>query len=134
SELYWEEAVALVDPMPDHELAARLGAVASLATAEGYLDRFDRAVTHAQRGFAVGRATGQEELFPILTPALVTAMSGLGRLTEAVEHLDGAVESARVSGNIQPLAWNLLSLGLVQMLAGRLDVALESADEAGEVS
>jgi DNA-binding NarL/FixJ family response regulator len=134
AEPYWEEAAALVDAMPDHELASRLDAIASVATAEGYLDRFERGAAHARRGFAVGRATGQEELLPILIPAFTTSLCGLGRLDEAKEVLDGGVESARVTGNVQPLAWALLSLGLVQVLAGELDAALVTAEESVEVS
>jgi tetratricopeptide (TPR) repeat protein len=124
------EAAALVDAMPDDELADRLDAAANVAAAESNLERFEAAVAHARRGIALARATGQGELLPMLFPALATAMLGLGRLQEGAELMDGAIEGARLTGNVQALAWNLLNRSMLATLAGDLDVALRTADEA----
>src|SRR4029453_10968052 len=51
------EALALVDDLSDTELAPRLEALFYLGWAENYLERFDDAVAHADRGVAVARAT-----------------------------------------------------------------------------
>jgi DNA-binding NarL/FixJ family response regulator len=134
AERYRAQAAALVDEMPDHVLAARLDAIVSLATAEGYLDRFEDGWAHAQRGFEVGRATGQGQLFPVLVPAAATAFMGLGRLTEATELLEGALEGARLAGTAQPLAWNLRSVALVHILSGDLDAALTAVEECVDLS
>ena len=134
AERYREETAALVDAMPDHQLAMRLDAVSSLASAEGYLDRFEAALAHAQRAFAIGRATGQGELLPVLIPAAATAVCGLGRLADANELLDGGIEGARLTGNAQPLAWNLISLGIVHMLSGDFDAALDALEESIDLS
>jgi tetratricopeptide (TPR) repeat protein len=127
---YRAEAVDLVDAMPDAELATRLDAVAHLASTEGYLDRYEQAVAHARRGFAVARATGQGHLFPVLMPAINTPLCGLGRFAEARELLEGAIEGGRLGGHPQPLAWSLQGMGVVRMLAGDIDGALSAAAES----
>ena len=58
------EATAIVDTLTDEQLAGRLDAAVELAGAEIYLDRFVEAAAHAERALAVGRATGQGQLFP----------------------------------------------------------------------
>ena len=134
AEPYYDEAVALVDAMPDDELAVRLDALASVAAAEGYLDRFEQGLAHARRGFEIGRATGRGDLLPVLYPAAATAVSGLGRLPVAAEILDGAIEGARLADNPHALAWNLLTLGLVHVLAGDVEASLTAVEESVDVS
>ena len=58
------EATAILDALTDEQLAGRLDAAVELAGAEIYLDRFVEAAAHAERALAVGRATGQGQLFP----------------------------------------------------------------------
>jgi hypothetical protein len=55
------QAAAMVDAMPDHELARRLDAAANVAAAESNLERFEAGVAHAQRGIALTQIA--EELF-----------------------------------------------------------------------
>jgi DNA-binding NarL/FixJ family response regulator len=133
AESYCAPAAALVDGMDDDELALRLDAAANLAGAEGYLERFAESLAHAQRGIAVARATGQGELFPVLIPAVNASLFGLGRVAESAELLDGAIEGARLMGNAQPLAWNLLSSAAARMMCGELDAALAAATESVEL-
>jgi ATP/maltotriose-dependent transcriptional regulator MalT len=128
-----ERAAALVDAMADDALAVRLDAIAHLATAEGYLDRFEPALAHARRGIAVARASGQDQLFPVLILAVNTALFGLGRFTEAAHLLDGEIEGARLTGIAQPLTWNLLSAAAVRMMTGDLDTALTLSQESVEL-
>jgi DNA-binding NarL/FixJ family response regulator len=134
AEPYRERAAAIVDAMDDAQLSARLDAIADLAAAEGYTDRFAEALAHAERGIDVARATGQGQLFPVLIPAINAALFGLGRLSESVELLDGAIEGARLMGNAQALAWSLLSSAAARMMCGDLDAALHNATEAVELS
>ena len=95
-----EEAVALVETMSDDELAGRIDAAAHLAAAELYLDRYDEAIVMPSEPLAVGRATGQQ--FPTLVPTLATAYLMRGRLAEAIEVIEGGVESARLASNPGP--------------------------------
>jgi DNA-binding NarL/FixJ family response regulator/tetratricopeptide (TPR) repeat protein len=125
-----DEVARLVDGMPDDMLAARLDAVAWLSSAEFYLDRFSESAAHARRGLAVARATGQGDLFPVLTQALGNVLFCTGRPVEAGELLDGAVEAARLVNHPVALAWTLLNRSYAATLAGDVEVALRCSDEA----
>ena len=112
-------AAALIDALSDEELSSRLDAATSLATAEVYLDRYAEAERHCTRAIAVARATGQGALFPVLTVLLGAVTLMTGRPGEAAELLDGAVEAARLSGNDQVLALNLLNQAQAVLADGR---------------
>jgi ATP/maltotriose-dependent transcriptional regulator MalT len=133
AQAHGEEARQLVDALPDDELAIRLDAAANLGAAEIYLGRSEDAIAHLQRGLALGRATGQGQLFPLLTQELAVALARLGRLDEALEHLDGAIEAARLAGSAQSLAWTLMNRSWTAMVSGDLDSALAAAEESAEL-
>jgi ATP/maltotriose-dependent transcriptional regulator MalT len=129
-----DEAGALVDAMSDEELALRLDAVANLSAAELYLDRFADAGRHAERGLVIAQATGQTEISPFLIPVLGTILQMLGNLDEAVAVLDGAVDAARLSGNDQALAWNLLNHANAALYVGDLETARRVAQESVDIT
>jgi len=128
------EAAALVESLPDDELAHRLDAAAWLAGAELYLDRYAESDAHAERALAVGRATGQGELFLVLFQILGRVWFVRGRLAEAAELLDGAIEAARLLGNTQALVWNLFNRSVVALAVGDVEIALATAQESVELS
>jgi DNA-binding CsgD family transcriptional regulator/tetratricopeptide (TPR) repeat protein len=128
------EAAALVESLSDDELALRLDAAAWLAGAELYLDRYAEADAHAERALTLGRATGQGELFLVLYQILGRAWYVRGRLAEATELLDGAIEAARLLGNTHALAWNLFNRSVVALAVGDLDIALATAQESVDLS
>jgi DNA-binding NarL/FixJ family response regulator len=123
------EAATLVADLADDELAVRLDAAANLAGAELYLDRYEDAETHAERAMAVGLATGQSEFIPLPYSILGQAKLLRGELAEASDMLDNAVEGARLSGNVQALAGNLVQRSLTALAAGDVDMALSTAKE-----
>jgi ATP/maltotriose-dependent transcriptional regulator MalT len=129
-----DTAAALLDELPDDQVGRRLDALAYLATAEFYLDRFEAAARHAQRAVTVGRSIGQNDLFISVYWTLGNALWLQGRLTEAAEILDGAVEGARLLDNPQNLAWNLLNRSTVAFAAGDIAIALATAEEACELA
>ena len=86
-----------------------------------------------QRALEIGRATGQGDLFPLIVPMLGGSLWVQGRLARPVELLDGAVEAARLAGNVQSLAWNLFNRSLAALAAGDLDLALATAEESFEL-
>ena len=129
-----EEAAQLIDRLSDDELARRLDALVYLATAEGYLDRFEPSGRHGQRGVTIGRATGQGDLFPLLYAVLGTALWVQGRMAESVEVLDGAVEAARLVDSDHGLAWNLCSRSVAAFAAGDLEHASATAEESAELA
>jgi DNA-binding CsgD family transcriptional regulator len=134
AEAYRSVAAALVEALSDDELANRLDALTSLSAADLYLHRYDDAIRHADRGLAIARATGQAEVAPFLIPVLVTVMHTTGRVAEAADLLDEAVEAARLSRNVESLGWNLLSRAYVAVAAGDLELALSAAQESVEVT
>ena len=132
SESHRAEALALVDALSDTELASRLAAAGYLATAELYLDRYGEATEHAARGLEIARATGQ--MSPTLVPTLMTALFMCGRLAEAGQLLDGAIESARSSGIPQAVAWTLVNRANALMASGDAEAALACAEESFELT
>src|SRR3954462_379881 len=128
------EATAIVDTLTDEQLAGRLDAAVNLASAEIYLDRFLEAAAHAERALAIGRATGQGQLFPGIYATLGVAQCMLGRLTDAAELLDGATEAARLSGHAPALAWALFCRAFVAVPAGDLKTAIAAAQESFELA
>ncbi len=133
AEAHHAEAQRLVDALDDDTIALRLDAISNLGGAEIYLGRNEDAVRHATRGLAVGRATGQGQLYPLLTQELAVALGILGRLDEAKEHLDGVVEAARLVGNTQAISWSLVNSAWTAMFAGDLEEARRLAEESAEL-
>jgi tetratricopeptide (TPR) repeat protein len=130
---YCDEASALVDELSDKELAGRLGGIAHIASAELYLDRFGAATRHARRALEIGRATGQSDLYPVVVVMLGRSLWLQGRPAEAAELFDGAADAARLAGNVQSLAWNLVNRTFAALALGELDVALATAEESFEL-
>ena len=133
-EAHSTEAARLVGDLADDELAARLDAAANLAGAELYLDRYADAEAHAARALAVAAATGQSELIPITYSILGQVKLLRGEPAEAAALLDDAVEGARLSGNVQALAGNLVNRSLTAVAAGDLELALDTAQEDAELT
>jgi DNA-binding NarL/FixJ family response regulator len=57
-----------------------------------------------------------------------------GRIAESAELLDGAVDAARMSGNVQALGWNLLSRAFTAVAAGDLELAIRAASESVKIT
>ncbi len=128
------EAAALVASLDDAELAVRLDAATHLAGAELYLDQYVEAGAHADRALSVARMTGQSEFIPLADSILGQAKLLGGHLAEAGELLDNAVESARLSGNVQALAGGLINRSLTALAAGDLKMALATAEENADLT
>jgi DNA-binding NarL/FixJ family response regulator len=134
AETHRSEAAALVAALPDQQLALRLDAVVNLAAAEIDLERLAEAGGHAERAMTIGRATGQSDIVPVLIYCLGWVRRLRGELAESSELLDGAVESARASGNAVSLAGNLLNRSLTALAAGDVELALTTAEESVDLT
>jgi DNA-binding CsgD family transcriptional regulator len=134
AEIRRSEAAALVADLEDAELALRLDAATHLAGAELYLDHYADADVHAERALSVARATGQSEFIPLAHSILGQVKLLRGHLAEAGELLDNAVEGARLSGNVQALAGNLINRSLTALAAGDLEMALSTAEENADLT
>jgi DNA-binding NarL/FixJ family response regulator len=129
-----DEATVLVDALSDDELAQQLTTMGNLAGAELYLDRYEQAVVHSQRGLALARATSQGEMVPMLNQSFGASAYMLGRTREAIEAIDGAVEAARLSRNPHYLSWMLMNRSNYATLSGDLETALATGEESVAVS
>lgn len=132
--LHRAEAATLVDRLSDEQLSLHLDAAAWLSGAELYLDLYAEADTHAGRALTIARTTAQGELFLVLYQILGRAWYVRGKLTEATELLDGAIEAARLLGNKHALAWNLFNRSVVAVAVGDLDIAMTTARESDELA
>jgi ATP/maltotriose-dependent transcriptional regulator MalT len=134
AQAHLSEAAALVADLDDAALALRLDAAANVAGAALYLDRYQEAGAHAERALSVARKTGQSEYIPLPYSILGQVRLLRGQLVEAAELLDDAVEGARLSGNVQALAGNLVNRSLTALAAGDLETAIATAEENFELT
>jgi ATP/maltotriose-dependent transcriptional regulator MalT len=132
--LHCTEAAARVDELSDDELSLRPDAAGWLAIAEVYLDLYAEADAHASRALELARATGRGDPLHRLYPVLPRVWYVRGKLAEAAELLDGAIEAGRLLGSPPALAGNLFNRSVVALAAGDLDVALATAEEAVELT
>ena len=128
------EAAALVDALSDEELAVRPHTAGWLAIGEVYLDLFAEADAHASRALELTRLTGQGDPLHRLYPVLPRVWYVRGKLAEAAELLDGAIETGRLLGSPPALAGNLFNRSVVALAAGDLDLALATAEESVELT
>src|SRR5262249_61170418 len=128
------QAAALVDELSDDELSLRPDAAGWLAIAEVYLDLYAEADAHASRALGLARANGQGDPLHRLYPVLPRVRYVRGKLAEATELLDGAIEAGRLLGSPPALAGNLFNRSVVALAVGELDVALATAKESVELT
>jgi len=133
AQAHCDDATALLDSLTDEELAPRLNALVHLASADLYLDRFPAATRHAERVLMAARANGQDELFPQAVAMLGGSLAVQGRLPEAAQVFDEAVEAARLAGNAHSLALHLFNRSFAALSAGHLDLARVAAEESFQI-
>jgi DNA-binding NarL/FixJ family response regulator/tetratricopeptide (TPR) repeat protein len=128
------EAAALVDGLSDDQLSLRPDAAAWLAAAEIYLDLYAEADAHASRAFRLARLSGRGDPLFRLYSILPRVWYVRGKLAEAAELLDGAIEGSRLLGSPPALAGNFFNRSVVAVAAGDLDIALATAEEGYELT
>jgi DNA-binding NarL/FixJ family response regulator len=124
------EALAQIESMDDADLASRLETFYYLGWAESYLEHYDDAVAHAERGMAIARATGEGRLLVPLMLLRAYPFEMQGRLAEAHELCETAVEIARLSANPHYTFWALWELAWARYFAGDLDGTLAAGEES----
>jgi DNA-binding CsgD family transcriptional regulator/tetratricopeptide (TPR) repeat protein len=123
-----DRAAELVDALTDEELADRIESALFLGWAEIFLGRFDDADRHLERGVTLARASGQGQHI-LMTTGRALVLSIRGKISEATDVVGTAVEIARLSGNVQFLAWALDTECRVATTRGDLDTALRCGEE-----
>jgi DNA-binding CsgD family transcriptional regulator/tetratricopeptide (TPR) repeat protein len=127
-ELALDRAAELVDELTDEELAERNVSALFLGWAEIFLGRFDDADRHLQRGLDLARASGQGQHI-LMTTGRALVLNIQGDISEATEVVAAAVEMARLSGNVQVLAWALDTECRVATTRGDLDTAVRCGEQ-----
>jgi DNA-binding NarL/FixJ family response regulator len=130
AELARVEAASALDSMNDDALAGRLDATYYLGFAEYFCERYDDAIRHLQRGIAVSRASEQGQFLVPMMAGLAFALEVRGRLAEAVQTAESAVEAARLAGNPQVTALALLAQAWTSAMSGNLEHAVRAGEEA----
>lgn len=125
-----DRAAAIVDALPDEELAKRPDGTFHVAYHESLYERYERALRHADRGLAVARATGQGQFALPTLVARSLALRLLGRLDEAAEVADEAVEGGRLAEQDQLTLFALATRSWIATAQGDLDLALATGEEA----
>src|SRR5262249_32325341 len=118
----------------DGEVASGPDAAAWLAAAELYLDLYSEADVHASRARELARASGRGDPLFRLYSILPRIWYVRGKLAEASELLDGAIEAGRLLGSPPALAGNLFNRSVVALAAGDLELALATAEEGLELT
>jgi DNA-binding CsgD family transcriptional regulator/tetratricopeptide (TPR) repeat protein len=131
--LHRQEAIDEAARLSDAELASRLEALFHLAWAETYLECYEEAVAHAERGIDLARAFGEGRLVGPLTLAKNFPFEMQGRLSEARDCCETALEAARLSGSPHELYRALFELGWTLYYAGDLDGAIGAHEESSKV-
>ena len=111
-------------------LARQLETLYYLGWTENYLERYDHAIAHAQRGIALARTTGEGRLLIPLMLVQGYPFEMQGRVQEAVAMCEGAVEAARLAANPHYLFWTLFELGWAHYYAGHLEAATDACEES----
>jgi DNA-binding CsgD family transcriptional regulator len=127
------EAATAVDELADERLALRLDAPYYLGFAEFFCERYDDAIRHLVRGIAVSRATAQGQFLVPMMVGLAHALEVRGRLREARDTAEDAVEAARLAGNRQVTSFALVAEGWIAAMTGDVRRALAAAEEAVEL-
>ncbi len=125
-----ELALAQIDRLTDAELAPRLEALFYLGWAENYLEYYDQAIAHTERGIGIARATGEGRLLIPMMLVMGYPLEIQGRIGEALRLSEAAVESARLSENPHYLFWALFELGWANYYLGDLDAAVGACEDS----
>ena len=104
-----------------------------LGWAENYLERYVESIAHVERGITIARATGEGRLLVPMMLVKPYSFEMVGRMTEAVELCETAVEATRLSGNPHYLFWALFELGFAHYFSGNLEAAIVAGEESARV-
>lgn len=96
---YLAEAAESVDALPDQAFAGQVEVLSHLGHAENVLGRERDALCHVDRGLAIARRTGRGYVVPLLRSTRTRALLHQGRLAEAAEEAEAALEDALTIAN-----------------------------------
>ena len=127
------EAGALIDTLPDEQVAERLDMLLTLTIARLFTGDFLGAHAAAERGLALARRTRQGLLSPAFVCVRGFVDQELGRLESAQADEEEALDSALLSGNVQVAYWASIESSVLALQRGRIEAALEHGQVAWEL-
>ena len=129
-----EAAAALLDELDDQMLGQRVDAALWVGMAEAFLEEYDDAIRHFERGIGVSRLTGQGQFLLFMMHLQCWSLAAKGRLGEARRLAEEATEAARVAGQAYALVATLFELSVVASLQGDLAGAIAAGEEGVRIS
>lgn len=131
-----DTAKTLLDGLPDGEIADWVEPMLWLSQAERYLDRFDDALRHADRGVALAKATGRNYVLTSLLSHRAILLRLLGRLAEATQSAQDGVDVAERINSQARRGVALQVWSRIRLIAGdpadAVRLATLAMDTAGE--
>jgi ATP/maltotriose-dependent transcriptional regulator MalT len=116
--------------LADQDLAPKLTALVWCGMCEIFLERFGRAEEMLGRALAVGRSTGHGHVTTLAGIGRGLMRLAHGRLDEAGEVLDEAIEASLLTGNDQFLVWALWARCRTALQAGNVAAAVDHGERA----
>ena len=124
------EATAAIAALDDEQLGTRLEMLLFVGWAQFFLGEFESALAHFARGTAIARRAGSAVLALELAVGEALGLLARGRITEALDVADDAVEDARPLGSAQSLVWTLYAQATVLEAGGDPAAAVRAGEEA----
>ncbi|WP_283134530.1 ATP-binding protein [Rhizohabitans arisaemae] len=125
-------AARLADELTDDQLSRRIDGIVWVGWGEIYHDRYTRAMRHIGRGLELARMSGHGSGLPRLAVAMARLLTIQGRLSEAVQFVDEALEVAEHSGSDELLTMALTAQCHTANARGDLETALRAGIRATE--
>jgi DNA-binding CsgD family transcriptional regulator/tetratricopeptide (TPR) repeat protein len=129
-----DEANSLFDKLSEEEIARRLHSLTWCGMTELYLERFARATTIFERVASIARVTGHGHVTTLTRIGEALVLLWRGRLAEATDLLDGAIEAATLTANDQFLTWALWARCWCSTLGGDIQGAIDFGRRAVDVA
>lgn len=123
-------ATTLIAALSDQQLGTRLEMLLFLGWAQYFGGEFAAALRHFTRGTAIARRAGSAVLALELAVGEALSLLARGRIAEALDVADGAVEDARPLGSAQSLVWTLFAQATVLEAGGDPAAAVRAGEEA----
>jgi ATP/maltotriose-dependent transcriptional regulator MalT len=125
-----DDAGAIVGALDDRTLVGAIPALWQLGWTDSRLGRFEVADSELQRGIGLARVTGRFTFLYRLVIAAVRPLRELGRLNDALDAAEEAVELARLAGDEHLTVVANCELAAVHHAIGDATSALRAADDA----
>jgi DNA-binding CsgD family transcriptional regulator/tetratricopeptide (TPR) repeat protein len=129
-----DEAEAIVAGFSDEQLALRLEGLLFLGFANQSIEHFESATTHIERAVRIARTSGQGHFFVTFMTNLALTYLPLGRVREASETAEAAVEAALLLRIDQPLMGAMMARARTCLAEGNLDAADDFAQQGAIVA